>query len=75
MEVLNTIGVDCAAPRDRVCPADLLAAGDLRVDIPMRRVWLGSKELQLPPKEFELLTYLIQNRSLVLSRDQLLKDF
>jgi DNA-binding response OmpR family regulator len=51
-----------------------IAVGALRVDMRMRRAWLGGKELQLTPKEFELLSYLMQNRGLVLPRDQLLRD-
>lgn len=49
-------------------------SGNLRVDVMVRRAWLNGKELQLTPKEFELLAYLMKNRGLVLSRDQLLKD-
>jgi DNA-binding response OmpR family regulator len=51
-----------------------IAIGDLRVDVQVRRAWLGDKELHLTPKEFELLAYLMKNRGMALSRDQLLKD-
>jgi DNA-binding response OmpR family regulator len=51
-----------------------IAIGDLRVDVQVRRAWLGDKELQLTPKEFELLAYLMKHRGMALSRDQLLKD-
>lgn len=50
------------------------ASGDLRVDLQVRRAWRGDKELQLTPKEFELLAYLMKNRGIALTRDQLLKD-
>lgn len=51
-----------------------IAVGKLRVDVHTRRAWLGEDEVQLTPKEFDLLAYLMQNRGIVLPRDQLLKD-
>ena len=51
-----------------------LAIGDLRIDPRMRRAWLYEQELQLTPKEFELLAYLMRNRGVVVPRDQLLRD-
>ncbi len=51
-----------------------IAIGELRIDVQVRRAWLGGKELQLTPKEFELLAYLMKNRGMALSRDRLLKD-
>jgi DNA-binding response OmpR family regulator len=62
------------AERDKSPRAQALTIGDLRIDPRMRRAWLGEQELQLTPKEFELLAYLMRNRGLVLSRDQLLRD-
>jgi DNA-binding response OmpR family regulator len=40
----------------------------------MRRAWLYEQELQLTPKEFELLAYLMRNCGVVVPRDQLLRD-
>ena len=40
----------------------------------MRRAWLYGQELQLTPKEFDLLSYLMRNRGVVVRRDQLLRD-
>lgn len=51
-----------------------LAVGDLRLDTQRRRAWRGAQELQLTPKEFDLLAYLMRNCGLVLPREQLLKD-
>src|SRR6266542_4740805 len=53
--------------------AQVLTVGDLRVDTQMRRAWLGERALQLTPKEFDLLAYLMQNRGMALARDQLFK--
>jgi len=47
-------------------------AGNLRVSPRERRAWLGDNEIQLRPREFDLLAYLVQNRSLALTRQQIL---
>jgi DNA-binding response OmpR family regulator len=62
------------AARNKSPHAHALTIGDLRIDPRMRRAWLGEQELQLTPKEFELLAYLMRNRGVVVPRDQLLRD-
>jgi two-component system alkaline phosphatase synthesis response regulator PhoP len=47
--------------------------GDLRVDAGRREVSVGGEEVQLAPKEFDLLWELLDHRGLVLTRDQLLE--
>jgi len=51
-----------------------LVAGPLRIDLNGRRVNCRGQELELQPKQFELLTYLVRNRGTVLTRDQLLHN-
>lgn len=51
-----------------------LRFGDLVIDPDRREVSLGGKPLSLKPMEYELLTYLAQNKGRVLSRDQLLEQ-
>ena len=51
-----------------------LVAGPLRIDLAGRRVNCRGQELDLQPKQFELLTYLVRNRGTVLTRDQLLHN-
>ncbi|MEJ2011159.1 MAG: response regulator transcription factor [Anaerolineales bacterium] len=46
--------------------------GDLRLDLIARRVYRGQEELQLAPREFELLAILMRNPGAVLSREALL---
>ena len=48
-------------------------SGDLEADSLQRRVQLRGEPLQLKPKEFDLLVYLMQHRGRVLTRDQLLE--
>ncbi|MDQ3894815.1 MAG: response regulator transcription factor [Actinomycetota bacterium] len=47
--------------------------GDLVVDAGRREVRVGDREVQLAPKEFDLLWELLDHRGLVLTRDQLLE--
>lgn len=51
-----------------------LVAGPLRIDLAGRRVNCRGIEMELQPKQFELLTYLVRNRGTVLTRDQLLHN-
>jgi DNA-binding response OmpR family regulator len=51
-----------------------LLAGPLRIDLAGRRVNCRGKDMELQPKQFELLTYLVRNRGTVLTRDQLLHN-
>ena len=60
--------------RDRggVLSGDTLRCGDLEVSLSSRRVRAGGRELSLTPKEYALLTCLMRNRNMVMSREQLL---
>ena len=51
---------------------NLLAFGDLQVDLSARAVRLGAETLDLTPIEYDLLTSLAKSSGRVLSRDQLL---
>jgi DNA-binding response OmpR family regulator len=51
-----------------------IVAGPLRVDLAGRRVHCRGVEMELQPKQFDLLTYLVRNRGTVLTRDQLLHN-
>jgi DNA-binding response OmpR family regulator len=63
---------DETSPSQR--PGRELLAGPLRIDLAGRRVNCRGKELELQPKQFDLLTYLARNRGTVLTRDQLLQN-
>ena len=60
-----------AAPRDA---PSRLEAGDLVVEVAARRAVLGGTELQLKPREFELLSYFLRYPGQVLKRDRLLRN-
>lgn len=51
---------------------DILEAGGIRVDIGAHTVFIDEKAIDLSYKEFELLTYFMENRGLALSREKIL---
>jgi len=53
---------------------DQLVFEGLVINIPARTVTIDGERVDLTPKEYELLFYLVQNRNLALSRDKLLRD-
>src|SRR5260370_26277016 len=55
-------------------PSRELVAGPLRIDLAGRRVFCRGQEMELQPKQFDLLTYLVRNRGTLLTRDQLLPN-
>jgi DNA-binding response OmpR family regulator len=62
-----------AAPERRQLESKILRHGDLTVDAGRREVRVVDEEIQLAPKEFDLLWELLDHRGLVLTRDQLLE--
>lgn len=52
----------------------LLVAQDVRIDPAARRAWRADEELELTPKEFEVLRLLVEHAGRVVSREQLLRD-
>jgi two-component system alkaline phosphatase synthesis response regulator PhoP len=62
-----------ATPERRERESAVIRHGDLTVDAGRREVRVGDDEIQLAPKEFDLLWELLDHRGLVLTRDQLLE--
>lgn len=52
---------------------EMLVLGDVIVQPDAREVGVAGQPVELRPKEFDLLAYLIQNRGVVVSRDMLLE--
>ncbi len=51
----------------------LLSCADLTVDVSRHRVTRGGKEIELTGREFSLLQFFMENKTIVFSRDQLLE--
>ena len=62
-----------SAPERRRDESKELRHGDLVINAGKREVFVGDDEIQLAPKEFDLLWELLDHRGLVLTRDQLLE--
>jgi DNA-binding response OmpR family regulator len=62
-----------SVPERREAQTKQIKHGDLEIDVGRREVLVSGKEVQLAPKEFDLLWELLDHRGLVLTRDQLLE--
>lgn len=51
-----------------------LRRGDMLLDLEARRCWRGSREVELSPREFDLLEYLARNAGAALTRDQMVEE-
>lgn len=60
----------------RAAPAEPLRRqiADLTVDLESRNVWRGGQRIDLTPREYDLLTYLIRQPGQIVSRAMLAKD-
>ena len=58
-----------AAPAQQVMRFD-----GLEINIPARSVTIDGEKVDLTPKEYDLLFYLVENKNIALSRDKLLSD-
>jgi two-component system, OmpR family, response regulator RegX3 len=66
----TTTGATWSAPEEGMVSA--WEAGDVRVDLDQRRVYVRGEEVHLRRKEFELLGLLVENAGRVLTRDVLI---
>ena len=65
----ETTGGGGTEPHDTVIEID-----DLRIEVGGREVFVSGERVALTPKEFDLLVTLIENRGIVLTREQLLEQ-
>jgi DNA-binding response OmpR family regulator len=54
--------------------AETTEAGDVRVDPSARRAWRGDEELELSPKEFDLLALLLREAGRVVTRERIMAE-
>ena len=52
----------------------VVTAQDVRVDLDARRAWVGERELELTPKEFDLLALLVSEAGTVVDRERIMRD-
>ena len=51
-----------------------MTIGDLVVDFTARRVTISGEALDLSPKEYDLLFYMVRNRGIALTREKLISE-
>jgi two-component system, OmpR family, response regulator ResD len=66
--------VDAIMRRASKAEGDHLIAGDIDVDLSAHTVKAGGKDVELSFKEFELLTYFMENAGIALSREKILNS-
>ncbi|MCR5134004.1 MAG: response regulator transcription factor [Clostridiales bacterium] len=54
--------------------SDEIVFDGLKINIPARTVEVDGEKVEMTPKEYDLLFYLVENKNLALSRDTLLQD-
>jgi DNA-binding response OmpR family regulator len=67
----NAIIARTAGRAEEAAP-ERLRAGGVSIDVPGRNVYVDDEKISLTPKEFDLLLYLVSNKNIVFSREQLL---
>ncbi|MSQ26812.1 MAG: response regulator transcription factor [Dehalococcoidia bacterium] len=60
------------APEGNEAPRNVLTAGGLQLDLTAHRAWREGRAVDLKPREFDLLAFLMQNRNRAFTRDHLL---
>ena len=53
---------------------EIVEIGSLKVDFTARRVTVDGEEVDLSPKEYDLLFYMVRNRGIALSREKLISE-
>jgi len=66
--------INAVLRRSRPDEVEALVSGDLHVDLKRRRVTFQGREIELTPKEFDLLTLLMTRRGEPIDRDRLLEE-
>ena len=74
--VLSRVSAASSAARDENPAADhdVYNYKDLMIDFTARTVSVGEERLDLSPKEYDLLFFLVKNRGIALTRDRLLSE-
>lgn len=57
-----------------VVEASEVVAQDVRIDLAARRAYKGEEELELTPKEFDLLAMLVREAGTVVTREQIMRE-
>ncbi|OZU89167.1 DNA-binding response regulator [Virgibacillus indicus] len=73
-ELLARIRVHLRNPAVKKANGNQFSVGELEVNLNAREVKRADKEIELTPREFDLLVCLLKNKNIVLTRDQLIEQ-
>lgn len=73
-ELLARIRAHLRKSNNHIEETDVLKVGDLSVDLQTRQIIREGTEIELTPREFDLLVYLLQNKNIVLTREQIMEQ-
>lgn len=73
-ELLARMRVSLKRQNNSNVKKNLLELNDLTIDVEKRLVKVNNEEIELTKKEYELLVYMIQNKNIVLTREQILNE-
>jgi len=63
-----------AAVVERQSGSPIVQVQDIRIDLAARRAWRGGEELELTPKEFDLLALLVDQAGKVVTRERIMTE-
>ncbi|MBO1004100.1 response regulator transcription factor [Pseudogracilibacillus auburnensis] len=73
-ELLARIRAHLRRPIEVTRKSEQLTVGELSVDLHTRQVIRSETEIELTPREYDLLVYLMKNKNIVLSREQIMEQ-
>ena len=73
-ELMMRVGAVLKRSRSEKTPEETVTIDGLTVNFTARRVTVDGQELDLSPKEYDLLFYMVRNRGIALSREKLISD-
>ena len=74
LELIARVRAVLRRSENRASREEVYTIGSLSLSVPKRMLLLGEQSVPLTCKEFDLLTYLLRNRGVVLTRDQILSE-
>lgn len=66
--------ISAVLKRSRPKKKELIKSDGLEIDIAGRNVFIDGKKVEMTPKEYELLFYLVENNGIAISREKLLSN-
>ncbi len=72
--ILRRVEMDRSALAKAASAPPMVSAGDVTIDVPRHEVRQSGRPVELTPREFDLLLYLVSHRGEVVSRDVLLEQ-